>query len=70
MPLGEPGDESASISVIWPALLTAHAFVAGLPRGFFTDVADAGHMVAGDRNDAFLDAAVSFLERNDLGGGG
>ena len=51
------------------SLSAARAFVDGLPRGTFTDVADAGHMVAGDRNDAFLDAAVSFLERDDLGGG-
>jgi pimeloyl-ACP methyl ester carboxylesterase len=25
------------------------------------DVGDAGHMVAGDRNDAFNDAVVAFL---------
>jgi pimeloyl-ACP methyl ester carboxylesterase len=40
----------------------AEAFVATLRRGSFTDVADAGHMVAGDRNDAFLEAALAFLE--------
>jgi pimeloyl-ACP methyl ester carboxylesterase len=40
----------------------AEAFVAILPNGSFTDVADAGHMVAGDRNDAFLEAALAFLE--------
>ncbi len=45
------------------SLEAARAFVAGLPRGAFTDVADAGHMVAGDRNDAFLGAAIAFLER-------
>ncbi len=27
----------------------------------FTDVSGAGHMVAGDRNDAFTDAVVRFL---------
>jgi len=48
------------------SLEAAKAFVAGLPRGWFTDVAEAGHMVAGDRNDAFLEAAVAFLERDDL----
>ena len=26
------------------------------------DVAEAGHMVAGDRNDLFNDAVVSFLD--------
>jgi pimeloyl-ACP methyl ester carboxylesterase len=49
------------------SLEAARAFVAGLPKGAFTDVADAGHMVAGDRNDAFLDAAIAFLEREDMG---
>jgi pimeloyl-ACP methyl ester carboxylesterase len=41
---------------------SAHAFVAELRHGSFTDVADAGHMVAGDRNDVFLEAVVGFLE--------
>ncbi|WP_257836382.1 alpha/beta fold hydrolase [Phenylobacterium sp. J426] len=40
----------------------AEAFVAQLPDARFTDVAGASHMVAGDRNDAFLSAAVGFLE--------
>jgi pimeloyl-ACP methyl ester carboxylesterase len=40
----------------------AQAFVAGLKNGAFTDVADAGHMVAGDRNDVFLEAVLAFLE--------
>jgi pimeloyl-ACP methyl ester carboxylesterase len=40
----------------------AQAFVASLRHGSFTDVADAGHMVAGDRNDAFLQAVLDFLE--------
>lgn len=44
----------------------AETFVAQLPNAKFTDVAGASHMVAGDRNDAFLSAAVGFLER--LGG--
>lgn len=41
----------------------AQAFLTRLPNGSFTDVADAGHMVAGDRNDAFLEAVITFLER-------
>lgn len=41
----------------------AEAFVAPLANARFTDVAGASHMVAGDRNDAFLDAVVDFLER-------
>ncbi|MDB5483577.1 MAG: alpha/beta hydrolase fold [Caulobacteraceae bacterium] len=40
----------------------AQAFVASLKDGSFTDVADAGHMVAGDRNDVFLQAVLDFLE--------
>jgi pimeloyl-ACP methyl ester carboxylesterase len=34
-----------------------------VPHAEFADVAGAGHMVAGDRNDSFNDAVVSFLER-------
>jgi pimeloyl-ACP methyl ester carboxylesterase len=41
----------------------AEAFVAILRHGAFTDVAGAAHMVAGDRNDAFLEAAIGFLDR-------
>ncbi|OHB31154.1 MAG: peroxidase [Phenylobacterium sp. RIFCSPHIGHO2_01_FULL_69_31] len=43
----------------------AETFVAQLPNARFTDVAGASHMVAGDRNDAFLTAAVGFLEELD-----
>src|SRR4029078_4387611 len=32
-----------------------------LPHAEYTDVAGAGHMVAGDKNDLFNDAIVSFL---------
>jgi pimeloyl-ACP methyl ester carboxylesterase len=42
----------------------AQTFVASLKHGSFTDVADAGHMVAGDRNDVFLQAVLDFLEEN------
>jgi len=45
------------------SLEAATEFVDALKDGTFTDVADAGHMVAGDRNDVFLDAVVAFLER-------
>lgn len=34
-----------------------------LKQGEMVDVAGAGHMVAGDRNDAFNDAVVDFLTR-------
>jgi pimeloyl-ACP methyl ester carboxylesterase len=33
-----------------------------VPHARFVDVAGAGHMVAGDRNDVFNDAVVGFLE--------
>jgi pimeloyl-ACP methyl ester carboxylesterase len=45
------------------SLEAARAFVATLKHGSFTDVADAGHMVAGDRNDLFNDAVVAFLDQ-------
>jgi len=44
------------------SLDAAQAFVATLKSGTFTDVADAGHMVAGDRNDVFLEAVLAFLD--------
>uniref|UniRef100_B0T9X0 Alpha/beta hydrolase fold n=1 Tax=Caulobacter sp. (strain K31) TaxID=366602 RepID=B0T9X0_CAUSK len=47
------------------SLEAAENFVALLPNAKFTDVAGASHMVAGDRNDAFLNAAVEFLESLD-----
>jgi pimeloyl-ACP methyl ester carboxylesterase len=32
-----------------------------VPRAEFVDVAGAGHMVAGDKNDVFNEAIVQFL---------
>jgi pimeloyl-ACP methyl ester carboxylesterase len=49
------------------SLEAAQAFVATLRNGVFTDVADAGHMVAGDRNDVFLEAVLAFLESQPTG---
>lgn len=40
------------------------AFRAMLPTLEVSDVAGASHMVAGDRNDAFLDATKAYLERH------
>jgi pimeloyl-ACP methyl ester carboxylesterase len=42
----------------------AHDFCARFPRVEFVDVSGAGHMVAGDRNDAFTAAVVDFLDRH------
>ena len=36
-----------------------------VPHAEFVDVSGAGHMVAGDRNDAFTDAVKGFLDRHD-----
>lgn len=41
----------------------ARKFLALVPHAEFADVAGAGHMVAGDRNDVFNDAIVGFLEQ-------
>ncbi len=35
------------------------------PHARFVDIADAGHMVVGDRNDAFTDAVVDFVDQLD-----
>lgn len=40
---------------------SAKAFLASVPSAKFTDIADAGHMIAGDQNDAFIDAVASFI---------
>ena len=45
------------------SLEAGQAFIASLKNGTFTDVADAHHMVAGDRNDIFLEAVTGFLDR-------
>ena len=39
----------------------ARAFLALVPHARYADVSGAGHMVAGDRNDAFTRAVVEFL---------
>jgi pimeloyl-ACP methyl ester carboxylesterase len=41
----------------------ARHFLALAPHAEFVDVSGAGHMVAGDRNDAFTAAVVEFLTR-------
>ncbi|KUO56235.1 MAG: hypothetical protein APF78_12160 [Sphingomonadales bacterium BRH_c3] len=40
------------------------AFRAKVPHAESVDVGEAGHMVAGDRNDAFNAAVIAFLERS------
>ena len=41
----------------------AEEFLAAVPHAEYVDLHGAGHMVAGDRNDAFTDAVVDFIER-------
>jgi pimeloyl-ACP methyl ester carboxylesterase len=38
-------------------------FLEMVPHAEYVDVADAAHMIAGDRNDVFTDAVVQFLDR-------
>lgn len=40
---------------------TSREFLALCPHARYVDVSDAGHMVAGDRNDAFSAAVIDFL---------
>lgn len=40
---------------------TTKEFLDAVPHAKYVDVADAGHMVAGDRNDAFSKAVIEFL---------
>jgi peroxiredoxin len=67
--------EAAARSLAMPVLLVrgrvsdllsaagAQEFLAMVPQAEFVDVEGAGHMVAGDRNDAFNSAIVDFLDR-------
>lgn len=41
----------------------AQHFLACCPQAEYVAVADAAHMVAGDRNDIFQDAVIEFLQR-------
>jgi non-heme chloroperoxidase len=39
----------------------AREFLEAVPHARYVDVSDAGHMVAGDRNDVFAQAVIDFL---------
>jgi pimeloyl-ACP methyl ester carboxylesterase len=41
----------------------ARSFLEQCPHAEYVNVADAAHMVAGDRNDIFADAVIEFLNR-------
>jgi pimeloyl-ACP methyl ester carboxylesterase len=40
---------------------TVNEFLAAVPHAKYEDVSEAGHMVAGDQNDAFSKAVIGFL---------
>ena len=40
-------------------------FLEQCPHAGFVDIADAGHMVVGDRNEAFTEAVIGFVEKLD-----
>jgi pimeloyl-ACP methyl ester carboxylesterase len=42
----------------------AEEFLRLVPHAEYVDVAGAGHMIAGDRNDVFTDAVTAFLDRS------
>jgi pimeloyl-ACP methyl ester carboxylesterase len=46
---------------------TAREFLEMCPSAAYVDVSDAGHMVAGDRNDRFTAAVIDFLEELERG---
>ena len=45
----------------------ARDFLELAPHSEYVDVAGAGHMVAGDKNDAFTNAVIEFLQRRHAG---
>ena len=46
---------------------SARSFVERAPDATYVDIRDAGHMVAGDRNDVFSDEVTRFLKDKLLG---
>ncbi len=43
---------------------SAKQFKELVPHSDFVDVSDAGHMIAGDKNDVFTDAILQFMEKH------
>jgi non-heme chloroperoxidase len=41
----------------------AQSFLAQCPHAEYVNVANAAHMVAGDRNDIFAESVIAFLKR-------
>jgi len=57
------GEHSDVVNEAGVAQLKSH-----VPHVEVREVAGAGHMITGDRNDAFLEAMLPFLRRNTPGG--
>ena len=47
----------------WRQVKSFQAFMEMVPHAEYVDVKGAAHMIAGDKNDVFTDAVVSFLDR-------
>jgi len=45
---------------------SADEFLSLVPHADYVDVTDAGHMVAGDKNDVFANAVIEFLHKQNL----
>jgi peroxiredoxin len=43
---------------------TAQLFVSKMPNAQYVDVADAAHMVVGDKNDIFAAQTLAFLRKH------
>ena len=43
--------------------MSAQSFLKQCPHAEYVNVANAAHMVAGDRNDIFAESVIAFLKR-------
>ena len=53
-------NKKGAIDLVTEAEVTA--FLELVPHADYVDVADAAHMIAGDKNDVFTRAVVTFLD--------
>ena len=76
-----PRQEAAAANLTLPTLLVrgglsdvlseegARSFLDQVPHAVYANVTDAAHMVAGDRNDIFINSVLEFLQANHPGKG-
>ncbi len=76
-----PRQEAAAANLTLPTLLVrgglsdvlseegARSFLDQVPHAVYANVSDAAHMVAGDRNDIFINSVLEFLQANHPGKG-